>query len=172
MFDRIRNHEILYGIECGHCSEHNANVEFDSSLKIKGELNDSKVLILKPDSFYHSSRMKNDTPPSPDCLILVNCIDKEHYNLYLIELKDVEKLKRLIPEDIVAKFATMVDDFFVKFDDLFKKHYTKIEFYVINPHYKKLRGLELDIVTPSTPLRLYGQAIPIKTRSPLTIAPC
>lgn len=171
MFDTIMRNPELFNIVCGSCSENNAHVEFDESLKENGELDDVKVLILKPDNFYNSSRMHNP-PPSPDCLILINCIDKEHYDLYLVELKDVEKLKRLTPENIVAKFATMVDDFFVKFEDIFKKHYTKIEFYVINPHYKKLRGLELDIVTPSTPLRLYGQAIPIKTRSSLTIAPC
>jgi ABC-type metal ion transport system substrate-binding protein len=114
----------------------------------------------------------HNPPPSPDCLILVNCIDKELHNLYLIELKDVETLRRLNPDDIVDKFKTMTDVFFVEFADVFKRNYSKAEFYVINPHYKKRRGLELDIVTPSTPLQLYGRAIPIKTSSSLTIMPC
>jgi hypothetical protein len=171
MFDKIVNHPELFSIVCGSCSENNAHVEFDDALKINGEIDDSKVLILKPDSFYNTKDFA--TPPkSLDCLILVNCVDKHHYDLYLIELKDVEKLQRLIPEDIVAKFESVINDFFVRFAEIFNTNYGKKAFYVINPHYKKLRGLELEIITSSTPLRLNGEAIPIRTRPSLTIMPC
>ena len=171
MFDKIRNHVELYGIECGDCSENNASVEFDDSLKINGEIDDSKVLILKPDNFYNTKDFAKP-PKSLDCLILVNCTNKSHYDLYLIELKDVKKLKNVNPNDVVAKFESVINDFFVRFSEVFNITYGKKAFYVINPYYKKLGGLELEIITALTPLRLNGDAIPIKTRPSLTTMPC
>jgi len=180
MFDKIRTHQELKKIICDSCSENNASVEFDDSLKNNFKLDDVKVLVLKPDSFYNTKNFA--TPPkSLDCLILVNCLDKEHYDLYLIELKDVKRSKHLKSSEIFEKFKTMIDDFFIKFDDIFNPvnvNYGKIEFYLICPYpklseeeyRKKVKGFELDI--NSKLLRFYSKAIPIKRHPSLTIMPC
>lgn len=184
MFDTIMRNQELINIVCGSCSENNAHVDFDNSLKRNGELDDAKVLVLKPDSFYNTRDFAKP-PKSPDCLILVNCTDKEHYDLYLIELKDVKNSQGLKKEDIISKFKTMIDDFFIRFGYIFNQaNYGKIEFYLISTYpkdskqlseaeyTKKIKGSVLDIIMSLKPLKLYNRAIPIKARATLTISPC
>ena len=184
MFDTIRRNVDLYGIECGVCSENNAMVEFDDSLKLNGELDGTRVLILKPDNFYNSSRIHNPSP-SPDCLILVNCIGKNHFDLYLIELRDVKDTSNLKYNIIVEKFNTMIHDFFVNFSDIFSLiNYGTIKFYLIStyPKYsenlseaeyrKKIKTCHLDVYASQKPLKLYNKAILIEPCAALTIMPC
>lgn len=184
MFDKIVNHPELLSIVCGSCSENNASVEFDNLLKINGELDDTKVLVLKPDSFYNTKNFA--VPPnSPDCLILVNCVDKAHYDLYLIELKDVAKSKGIKRDDIFDKFQEMANDFFVRFSDIFNQvQYGKIELYLISTYpkgaeqlsedeyNKKIKGSVLDIISSLKPIKLLNHAIFITPRASLTIMPC
>ena len=119
MFDNIRKHKILAGIECHDCCENNAAVEFcETFLLNDGYLNYEKVLLLKPDSYYHSSRIHNP-PPSPDCLILLCTDQQEKRKLYLIELKDVKDTTELKYEIIVEKFQTMINKFFPEFITIF-----------------------------------------------------
>jgi hypothetical protein len=185
MFDKIMHTQELWNIMCHDCSENNASVEFDNSLLIKGYLNDEKVLILNPDNFYHSSRMHNP-PPSVDCLILINCTEQEHYDLYLIELKDVKNTRELKYEIIVEKFKTMINQFFLEFSAIFSSvNYKTIHFYLVttypkggcqlsnDDYHSRIAGSALDAYGSRKPLKLFNKAILIQPKaSPLTITSC
>ena len=182
MFDKIINHPELFGIRCHECTENNAAAEFDSSLLINNDLNNDRVLILKPDNYYHSSRMHNP-PPSPDCLILINCTENENYNLYLIELRDVKDTAHLKYKDIVKKFETMINEFFQEFEAIFNAvSYGVIAFYLVttypkgsdqlsdNDYRTKIKNCALDAYSSQKPLKLFNKAIFIQPKpSPLTI---
>ncbi|MFZ2450586.1 MAG: hypothetical protein WAW36_08705 [Methylovulum miyakonense] len=186
MFDKILNEPDLFGIVCGTCSENGAAVEFDESLKLNdGELDDAKVLILKPDAFYSTSRIPKP-PPAPDCLILVNCLANGEYDLYLIELKDVSDTKQLKHQVITEKFKTMTEQFFVEFAVIFSSvNYGLIKFYLVTTYpkggaflseegyRKKIKNCHLETYASLKPLPLFGKAILIEPKSsPLTISAC
>lgn len=186
MFDKILNEPDLFGIVCGTCSENGARVDFDDSLKRhNGELDDAKVLILKPDLFYNSSRMANP-PPSPDCLILVNCLASRGYHLYLVELRDVSDTTQLKHQNIAKKFKTMTELFFVEFAAIFSSvSYGSIKFYLVTTYpkggaflseedyRKKIKNCHLETYASLKPLLLFDQAIPVEPKpSPLTIPAC
>ena len=84
-----------------------------------GELDDDTILILKPDQFYNALNIAN-RPPSVDCLIFVKCADKQHYDLYLIELRGRHTgTKDLKFQDVSPKFKTVLGDFFDRFAHVF-----------------------------------------------------
>lgn len=181
MFDNIRNSADLFGVECGSCSENNTAVQFENSLKIGNDLNENLVLILKPDNFYNSNRMANP-PPSPDCLILVRCLEKKHYDLYLIELRDVKNSKNLKCVDIEKKFQTMIDQFFVDYEDIFKQViYGSIKFYLVTSYpsgtgidfEKKVKGCALDAYSSRKPFKFYNRPVQIEVKPAfITIGSC
>lgn len=186
MFDKILNEPDLFGIVCGGCSENGAAVDFDDSLKLyNGELDDAKVLILKPDAFYSSSRMANP-PPSPDCLILINCLTNSEYRLYLVELKDVSDTQQLRSQIITEKFKTMTEQFFVDFAAIFSSvNYALIKFYLVTTYpkggaflseedyRKKIKSCHLDTYASAKPLQFFGKALLIEPKpSPLKIGVC
>jgi hypothetical protein len=186
MFDKILNEPDLFGIVCGSCSENGARVDFDDSLKRhNGELDEAKVLILKPDAFYSTPRMANP-PPSPDCLILINCLASEDYDLYLVELRDVCDTKQLRNEIIAKKLKTMTERFFVEFAAIFSYvNYGLIKFYLVTTYpkggtflseegyRKKIKNCHLETYASTKPLHIFGKAILIEPKpSPLTITLC
>jgi hypothetical protein len=185
MFDKIMHNQALYNIMCHDCSENNAVVDFDSSLLINGFLNHEKVLILKPDNYYNDQRIEK-RPPSPDCLILINGTEKEHYDLYLIELKDVKNTRELRYEIIVEKFKTMIHQFFPEFEDIFSSvTYKTIAFYLVTTYpknsgqlsdteyHRRIASSALDVYGSRKPLKLFNKAILIQPKaSPLTITSC
>lgn len=186
LFDHILTHPELSGVTRYDCSENNLSVKFDDLLKsTQDDLNEERVLVLKPDAFYHSRRLPNP-PPSPDCLIFVFCTDKIHYSLYLIELRDTPNdTKKLKYKEISAKFQTMINEFFVKFNDIFESvSYRTIKFYLVTSYPKKsqflsdveyrerIKGTALDVYASQKPLRLYNKAILIEPLPALTIKSC
>lgn len=179
------HNQALYNIVCHDCAENDAAVDFDSSLLINGFLNHEKVLILKPDNYYNAQCIEK-RPPSPDCLILINCTEKEHYDLYLIELKDVKNTRELRYEIIVEKFKTMINLFFPEFEEIFSSiTYKTIAFYLVTTYpknsgqlsdteyHRRIASCALDVYGSRKPLKLFDKAIPIQPKpSPLTITSC
>ena len=154
--------------------QNNSSVELDTTLLLNNELDDEKILILKPDSFYHSSRMLKQ-PPAPDCLILIRCVESDSYTLYLIELKDTNHKGLVNYEDIVKKFETMINEFFHDFSDIFSVvNYEKIEFYLVTTFLtRKNRSLILDTYMRKPSLPLFGKKIfIIPVSSPFKITAC
>jgi hypothetical protein len=182
MFDKIMHNQALFNITCHDCSENNATVDFDSTLLINGFLNHEKFLILKPDNYYNAQCIEK-RPPSPDCLILINCTEQECYDLYLIELKDVKNTRELKYEIIVEKFKTMINLFFLEFEDIFSSaNYKTIAFYLVTTYpknsghlsdteyHRRIANSALDAYGSRKPLKLFNKAILIQPKpSPLTI---
>ncbi|MDM8548897.1 hypothetical protein QUF72_02420 [Desulfobacterales bacterium HSG2] len=113
MFDVIREDDDLWGLERGECEENDIGVKFDKNLT------DNRYLILKIDAYYSSSRTHNP-PPSVDCLIIVRCDIRDHYDFYLTELRDVKSPKGIRTREIENKFATAIERFLKKdFADIF-----------------------------------------------------
>lgn len=185
MFEQITNHVTLYGLRCHVCAENNCSVTFSDELLADGELDEQKVLILKPDLYYHSSKILNP-PKSPDCLILIRCAENEQYNLYLIELKDVSNTKNLKHKDIRLKFETMINLFFKEFKEIFEaRNYKNIYFYLVSTYPKnasllspeqykiKIKGSALATYDSMKLMELFGKLIPIQVvPSPFYITTC
>jgi len=107
MFDVIREDDDLWGLERGECEENDIGVKFDKNLT------DDRYLILKIDAYYSSSRTHNP-PPSVDCLIIVRCDIRDHYDFYLTELRGVKSPKGIRTKEIENKFATTIERFLKK----------------------------------------------------------
>lgn len=98
--------------------ENNAKVDIDNSFYNNGALDSQKILNISVDKFYNSLGLSS-TPCSIDNLVLVKR-GHNRYSLYLIELKDVDKLKRLNRDQIKNKFDTTLHDFMLtKYQDDF-----------------------------------------------------
>ena len=119
-------------------------------------------------------------------MILLNCLAKGEYGLYLIELKDVSDTKQLKNQLITEKFKTMAEQFFVKFAAIFStQNYALIKFYLVTTYpkggallseedyRKKIKNCHLDTYASLKPLPLFGKAILIEPKpSPLLISSC
>lgn len=185
MFDKIMLNQKLGAIVCHDCSENNTAVDFDSTLLMNGFLDDKKVLILKPDSYYNTRDFATP-PPSPDCLILINYATEARYDLYLIELKDVKDTTQLKYDIIVEKFKTMIEQFFPKFSSVFYlPKYKSIQFYLVTTYpknsgqlsqadyYSRIAGSALDAYGSRKPLKLFNKAVLIQpVPSPFKITAC
>lgn len=105
--------------------ENNAEVIIDASYYQEGKLNNNCILNISIDSFYASLKLA-ETPCSIDNLVLLKR-DDNRFSLYLIELKDVQKMKRLDPRKINEKFKTTIFDFMkAKYQDNFEHDDIKV----------------------------------------------
>jgi len=179
MFSKIINHEELSKILSDSCKENNIEANISNYLINKYQ---KAYLVLKTDKYYNSLSFKNDekTPPSTDCLILVKCNKQNCYDLYLIELKNINKPKRFEVENIKDKFKTVIDDFMEsRFKDIFNNEkYCKFNCYFItNPYgFKgtqeeydkkiKTKGLKLDSFNSMKPLVFNKKVTMIKSILP------
>jgi|WetSurMetagenome_2_1015567.scaffolds.fasta_scaffold59096_3 hypothetical protein len=115
LFDEILQTPELFALYRETCEENGICVDLEN-------INRDNVLILKIDAFYCSKYMKNETPNSIDCLIIVKCAN-ESYNLYLFELKNVSSTQGIEIAKIKAKFNTTINDFLNnRFKQLFDKY--------------------------------------------------
>lgn len=119
LFERIISDRALFAILCGTCSENQMAVVFSDKLLKNDEIDDEKVLILKPDSYYSTANFF-EPPPAVDCLILVKCDQQNHYDLYLVELRNVSRgTLGLKFKEISPKFDTILNQFFTDFEAVF-----------------------------------------------------
>ena len=180
MFDHIRQHPELFGIERGSCEENSLCIAFCESLKFADEIDDEKVRILKIDAYYNSSRMHNP-PPSIDCLVIVKTGDSA-FDFYLIELRDVTVTKLVRPDNIIPKFRTVIEKFFQEdFSEIFMSSKYVINRFklwlVTDPfhaesltedQYKKKIGLTvLDRFQSMKPLRFRDKIAMIEQKRPV-----
>jgi hypothetical protein len=106
--------------------ENNACVELDSNFYLdNGDLDDTKIINLAIDEYYNGLGL-GDTPASIDNLLVISRGDNK-FAIYLIELKDVSKLRRICNINIRSKFTTTINDFMLtRFNEEFNKDDIKI----------------------------------------------
>jgi len=179
MFEQIRQHPDLFGIERGSCEENSLCIAFCDLLKSGEEIDDKKVRILKVDSYYRSSMMHNP-PPAIDCMIIIN-LGENRFDFYLIELRDVTVTKLVRPDDIVPKFKTVVEKFLLEdFSEIFlSSEYTinRFELWLVTDPFhaaslteeqykKKIQGTVLDKFQAMKPLKFRDKIAMIKPKRP------
>ena len=111
MISEINNDGKCYAISAGSLEEEGIRVGFGSSLLgADGEIDDSKVAILKPDMFYNTKVFA--TPPkSVDGVVVVGG-DSNAVHVYVAELKSASKLRNIKKAEIQEKFSTVFTSFF------------------------------------------------------------
>jgi hypothetical protein len=178
MLEEIYNHPDLFEITRQPCVENGVGGHIARSLLVDGHLDSERVVILKIDAFYDSSRMHNP-PPSPDCLVIVRCCDGS-YSAYVIELRNVNSVRGVPRKEMLAKFKTALNDFIgERFKDIFwvdGQFRIKVLrlFLVTDPYavsrrgmtgddYRKyLKGTALDAFSSMEPLSVGGLVCPVE----------
>ena len=79
LFEKIRADSALAPFLKTCCEDEGMSVEMDSSIT------PDMFVILKPDQYYNSQHLSN-TPASPDCLIVQQCVNGG----YAVTLVDVD----------------------------------------------------------------------------------
>lgn len=178
MFSSLAEHPDLYGIVRASCWENDVGIEFSQDLiSDDGFPHPHRVLVLKLDDYYSSTRMHNP-PPSVDCLVLVQCSHEEVYNLYLIELRNTKNTSSVRPSIIKAKFDTAKNFIENEFGDIFLSdnfHIAKVALYLVTDPLRAVkknlseedarmlyRGTVLDAYSMLEPIQLLGRNLIIK----------
>lgn len=104
MFNKIQGNDVLYELITVYCSENSIEV------CLSEDIEEDRILIIKPDLYYNSSRMHNP-PPSIDCIIIIKCKDNLKYSMNLIELRDIKSPNGFDSKNIVEKFDTVINSF-------------------------------------------------------------
>lgn len=190
MFEQIYNDPELFQIIRQQCRENDVGATVSPALLSEGgDLDHSRIIVLKLDSLYSSQNMHNP-PPAPDYLVIVKCGD-DAYEGYIIELRDTGALGATRASSILPKFRTAVDDFlsqryrhlFFRGDDVVFK---TLKLYLVtdplgvrskgltDDEYKeRIRGTTLDAYASIEPVRVGRRALVIEPILPdPTIEPC
>lgn len=110
MIEAISKNNELRAFFKNYVRENNACVKLDDNFYNQdGTLKEEEIVNLAVDEYYNNLGLAN-TPPSIDNLLVINRGDNK-FAVYLIELKDVKKLRRLCSINIREKFNTTIDDF-------------------------------------------------------------
>ena len=173
LIHHLSNHDELTDFLCADCRENNVGVNFSTSIS------PSDYLIIKIDAYFNKTIHPN--PAGIDCLIVQECLDKA-YKLYLVELKNVDKLRDI--RHIRDKFQNCFDVFMSdKFRDYFYDssfNFTSIQLvFVSTTSEKKLKkdklqkNTRLDALLSLRPCRFANKfyAISFEEPDPL-IVPC
>lgn len=139
--ESIHTHPDLSKIITKKCSENGICVTFDSSI---GE---DDYIILKVDDFYNSLGLEK-TPPSPDCLILLKCVNGG-YGLTIVELKSISNSKGFSLENLIGKFNTCINDFIEnRFGKILNMDFTCVKLLFVSEIevYRRDVGLKMDLL--------------------------
>lgn len=179
MIDAIKNNAELFSICRSECHDNNVDIEIDTMID-----KDNNLCILDVDDYYKSFNISN-RPKSIDCLIVQKC-NKDNYELYLIELKNIKRLKNLSINDTVKKFRITINHFmkekfksiFLNTNYKFKKPllYLVVKFKnikTIEGHIKKHIGTRFETFQNIKPFEFRGDLCKIQPLPPnLTIKKC
>jgi len=168
LFNKIKSHSVLSQFIHERCEENGICVELDSRIPKEN------VLTLKVDEFYNSLHLDN-TPASPDCLIIVKCFN-EGYSMTIVELKNIDSSsKGFVLDNLFEKFVTCFYDFICnRFSDILKIDYKRIQLYFVSKIeiYKRDASLKIKLLQ-SKPIIYNGKRYYIAARMPTpAIKPC
>lgn len=116
MIDAIKNNDDLFPFCYSECCDEDDNpfcIEIDSTID-----KNNNLCVLDVDEYYKSLKLSKP-PKSIDCLIVQKC-NSGKYGLYLIELKNLKRLKPININDVVEKFKITIECFIKeKFKNIF-----------------------------------------------------
>lgn len=109
MIDQLYADAKIFEILAYSIDEEGVSVTLGNSLLINDEIDISKAIVMKPDLYYCTKKMKGLTPKSADGVVFV--ADGNDYHLYVAELKS-SRLPNIKKSDIKEKFDTIFNQFF------------------------------------------------------------
>jgi hypothetical protein len=111
MIAQLYSDEKVFEILAYSIDEEGISVSLGESLLCRGEIDIDKAIIMKPDLYYCTQKMKGLTPKSADGVVFV--ANGNDYHLYVAELKS-SRLADIKRSDIKEKFDTIFERFFIK----------------------------------------------------------
>ena len=170
LIENLKNSNDLRDFFCQECSENNVSVNIDKTVN----LND--ILIIKVDDYYNQNIL--NPPPSPDCLIIQRC-NPDNFNIYIVELKNINSPQGFAIENIVAKFNTCLDNFMSEiFGNYFNGehiNYNQIKLLFVTDPYDfklhpdkqlKMRGHKLDFLISTRIPKYFNHHLYIEHKLP------
>lgn len=109
MIEQIYADEKVFEILAYSIDEEGISVTLGDSLLINDEIDSTKAVIMKPDLYYCTKKMKDLAPKSADGVVFV--ANGGEYHLYIAELKS-SRLPGIKKSDIKEKFDTIFNRFF------------------------------------------------------------
>ena len=107
------------------------------SVGVDEKLEKTEYIGIKVDDYYNG--LHDLTPPKSTDFVVVVDNSCDWYNLYVLEMKNVDSPKFLKIRDIQEKFATTINDFLSeKFKDIFlddRYKYRDIQLYLVSDAY-------------------------------------
>lgn len=103
-------------------------------------LSEDEYIGIKVDDYYMGLRLGGETPKAVDFIVSVDC-QCECYNLYVLELKNVNSPQSYTTEEILEKFDTAIERFMKdEFKHIFlndRYKYKDFNLYLVTTAYKK-----------------------------------
>lgn len=169
LIENLINDVTISKYICETCAENDVQLLVDASIKA------SNLLIIKVDDFYNSEVKRPDC--SPDCLIIQRC--KDHFDIYIAELKNVKCSHGIKVADIEEKFITCLGDFMSeRFGNYFHDQNITInhlKLYLISDpyHFKKnpnrqlrMQGHKFDLLMAIRIPKFFGKHLYIEPKLP------
>jgi hypothetical protein len=150
MIDEVKEDESLTPHIKNRCSEKGVTIILSALTR------ERKCVIIDGDTYYGSLNLPSP-PPTPDCIIIQQCEQKDDepdtYKISFVELKSTNDLEKLKVSELKAKFSTGID-FLKKFPQYFSSVDYKIsgiEFLLATnkrtPTSEKLKPLKEALIT-------------------------
>jgi len=170
LINNIRNDAVISDFICQECKENDIQAAIDLAI------NSDDIVIVKIDDFYNARVRRPDC--SPDCLIIQRCRDRT-FNIYIVELKNINSPKKFTVENIVEKFNTCLGDFMsVRFANYFHSGDIDIQnislLFISDPyHFKKnprkqdyMRGHKIDALLSQRIPKYFSKHLYIEYKVP------
>lgn len=141
---------------CNTCAENGFSAD------IHPAISSDDVLIIKVDGYFSTQNFRETHPPSaPDCLIIVKC-KEGHYDLYIVELKNVSDIDTIGGEDkIREKFNTCLHDYMSNLlgryfggDSIYE--FGKIQLHLVTNPFRKKFDVKANLLRYKTQLNMYN----------------
>ncbi len=122
LLTRIRQHLELAPFVRKSCTDDGMTFAIDDRIEA------DDYVVIKVDDYFNSLGL-DQTPPAPDCLIILRCREGG-YALAIVELKRIKVASRFKVNNVAEKFSTCFDDFIEgRFPDLLSRDYKRIQLF-------------------------------------------
>lgn len=170
LLDLLKNDLSINRYFCEHCAENSISVTIDSAIE------EQDILIIKVDNYYN--HLVSNPGYSPDCLIIQRC-GALNYNLYIVELRNINSPDGFKVGEIVQKFINCLDDFMSqRFGVIFHNQLFNINqidlLFITDPYHflqtpekqLKMEGHKLDVLMSQRIPKFFGKHLYIKHKLP------
>jgi hypothetical protein len=168
LIKELKNDIVLQPYICEECEENGVLAS------ISTEIDKENIVIISVDKYYNSFNEKT-RPASPDCLIVQFC-HTNTYHVYVVELKNIEKINLLDKDNIREKYATCLQDFMT---NLLRKYFYNTDYQftiqlILIAGYiddKKIKNFKFDFLLGLAPITFGSKKYLIKGVNPNPLIP-